>query len=755
MSTEEKSIPVKFEVVKIRHRNDVNGFTIFQAKFTEYPSSFLPTSEIVIMGNFPSIFEEDEFEGIGYWKKHPIYGYGFVLEWAKRIVPQTKKGIQEFLKRCVKGIGNKTAQKIVDYFGLSTISEIEKDWRNLLKVPGLGEKRAKRIYEKLSTHKKYEEVAMYVLSNGCGYRTAIRIYEALGESAIIRIKENPYCLCSIPKIGFPEADKFARNERIPFSHIERVKNGILYFLEVNTKNRGDLYVTKRYLKERIQKFLVDYGAYKNENEIEFIPFNKIEEALNSLKEDDKIVIEIDEDGTECIYLKSYHVIENQIIRHLKRLIEEPKPPIATRKQIEEFIAQYESTHGFRLAQKQKEAVFMALQNGLSILTGGPGTGKTQTINAIIQCIKFVNPTAVIHLCAPTGKASKRMTELTGMEAKTIHRTIGLNGFEKENETKILDGDFLIVDESSMIDAFVFYKLLDSINENMRILFVGDYEQLPSVGPGLILRDLINSNKIPTTVLTEIFRQKRESQIVMNSHKIIKGIKTTDKNGLQFDINKRDFYFIERKDKIKAQQTIIECIERFIHNQGYKLQDIQVLSPMRKGDLGVWQLNRLIQQRFNPPSPNKREIKLDEISVLREGDRVIQTVNNYELGVFNGEVGYVKEIGWNEDGEQIVKVDFEDKTIDYDELSVDELELAYVITIHKSQGSEFPVVIMPIHSSQAIMLNRNLIYTAWTRAKKTVVCVGSKEALDKAVDKTDNTVRNSKIKDKIIQKIKVA
>ena len=746
-------VSVSFEVKKIRHRNDSNGYTIFQARFIDYPSTFLPTSEIVIMGNFPSIFAGDEFEGVGSWKNSPIYGYGFHLEQAKRVVPHSEKGIQEFLKRCAKGIGSKTAKNIVDTFGMQTISKIEQDWKNLLKVKGMGEKRAKSIHEKLIVHKRFEDIALYMLTNGASYNTALRVYETFQDSAVMRIKENPYVLCGVKKISFQEADKFGRAEGVTFSDVERVKHGISSFLELNTKSRGNLYVDKSFLVEKLQHFLWQYGAYKTEKRVETIPVKNIDEALKRLKNEEKIVIERDRKGEEIIYLTSYHVIENQIVRHLKKLIEEPRNPIALTHEIETFIEGYESTHGLKLAERQKESVFMALQNGMSILTGGPGTGKTQTINTIIQCIKTIKPTAMIHLCAPTGKASKRMTELTGMEAMTIHRTIGLNSFEDENETKLIEGDFVIIDESSMIDAFVFYKLLEAIDENVRILFVGDYEQLPSVGPGLILRDLINSGKIPTTTLNQIFRQAQESQIVMNSHKIIKGVKTTEEKGLTFDVKKGDFYFVRRSDKLHAQQGIIDSVESFINNHGYKLQDIQILSPMRKGDLGVWQLNRLMQQKYNPPSASKKEMKLDEISLLREGDKVIQTTNNYDLGVFNGEIGYVQYIGLSKEGEQIVEVKFDDKDITYDSLSVEELELSYVMTIHKSQGSEFPIVIMPIHASQDIMLNKNLIYTAWTRAKKTVVCVGTMASLDKAIDKTDNTLRNSKIKEKIVEQIK--
>lgn len=746
-------ITCRFEVVKIRFRNDTNGYTILEAKFTAYPSSYHPTSEIIMAGNFPSILVEDEFEAVGSWQHHHIYGYTFVLQQTKRIIPQTEKGIKEFLKRCAKGIGTKTADKIVSTFGIQTIAIIEQDWKNLLKIQGMGKKKAQAIHDSLIVHKRFEEIALFVLSRGANYKTAIRIYESFGDSSIMRIKDNPYSLCSIPKISFADIDSFGKSEGFGFAHIERVKHGLLYYLEVNTKSKGNLYVEKGVLSETINKFLHNNGAYKDESQFERISTKKLDEALQQLISEELIVVEKDNKGASCVYLKSYHVIENQIVRHLKKLIEEPKIPIALESQIESFLDEYEKLNNFKLATRQKEAVFMALKHGMSILTGGPGTGKTQTINTIIKCIKAIKPSAIIHLCAPTGKASKRMTELTGMEAKTIHRTIGLNGFEKENETSVIEGDFVIIDESSMIDAFVFYKLLEAIDGNVRIIFVGDYEQLPSVGPGLILRDLINSKKIPTTVLNEIFRQARESQIVMNSHKIIKGVKTSDKDGLTFDTEKGDFYFVRRSDRIKAQEGIIDSVESFIKNHGFKLNDIQILSPMRKGDLGVWQLNRLMQQKYNPPASDKKELKLDEISFLREGDKVIQTANNYELEVFNGEVGYVSYIGLDKEGKRVVEVEFDEKSIIYDELSIDELELAYVITIHKSQGSEFPIVIMPIHPSQEIMLNKNLIYTGWTRAKQIVVCIGTYEALDNAIEKNDE-LRNSKIKDKITKQIEL-
>jgi exodeoxyribonuclease V alpha subunit len=501
---------------------------------------------------------------------------------------------------------------------------------------------------------------------------------------------------------------------------------------------------------KLSTFLAKYGAYKNE--VSILKPSDIEKCLVELRGSGKVIIEINEEKEECVYLKNFNFIENRIVSLLKKLIEEPKTSIATKEQIEEFILFHEKTHSFKFAEKQKTAIFMSLLNGISILTGRPGTGKTQTINSIIQCVKYINPHATIHLFAPTGKASKRMSELTGMDAMTIHRGIGLGFGEDEQDEVILDGDLLVIDETSMMDAYVCYRLLACIHQNIRVLFVGDFEQLPSVGAGLILRDFIYSKRIPTTRLTEIFRQAKESQIVMNAHKIAEGITTSDVDGLTFDVKKEDFYFIQRPDRMKAQETIIESVKRFL-NKGFTLDDIQILSPMRKGDLGVWNLNRLMQETFNPRAKGKKEVKMDEFTFFREGDKVIHTVNNADLNVFNGEVGKILRIyDLAEEGLQ-VEVEYDsEKVVTYGLLNVDELEHAFVTTIHKSQGSEYPIVIMPVHDSQKDMLTRNLIYTAITRAKKKVVLIGTKPVLDAAIRRIDNLVRNSNIKEKIIREI---
>ncbi|MBP1308749.1 exodeoxyribonuclease V alpha subunit [Paenibacillus sp. 1182] len=740
-----ETIHAKFEIKKIRKHYEDTGYTIAEAKFTEYSASNAPTSELIVVGNFVSIFEGDEFEAEGRWVNHNVFGYQFKVELPKRIVPQTQKGIEMFIRKYVKGIGKKTAQKIVDYFGEEALKRIEEDHRSLLQVGGISEVRAKAIQDKLFRHKRFEDVGTFVLSNGGNHKVALRIYEEFGEASIMKIQENPYILCAIDKVGFIVADKFSRNLSGSHRNQERIKESIIYFLNWCSKSRGDLYVSGDEIRTRLSDFLLKVGAYEGEKYR--LEENDIEHALLELKSQDRIVIETNEKSVQCVYLNNNHFVESKIVSLLKNLVEKSKPPLCTALDIDRFIKHYEATYDFKFAEKQKSAIHMALLNGISILTGGPGTGKTQTINSIIQCLKYVKPGAVIHLFAPTGKASKRMSELTGMEAMTIHRGIGLGHDEESDREIIVEGDLLVIDEISMMDAYVCYRLLSSIHENTRVLFVGDYEQLPSVGPGLILRDLINSGKIPTTRLTEIFRQAQNSQIVMNSHRIING----EIDSITFDESKGDFFFIERSNRIQAQQTIIQCVKRFVTNHHYKLDDIQILTPMRKGDLGVWSLNCLMQKTFNPPSHDKVEIKLDELNFLREGDRVIHTVNNKDLEVFNGEVGRIVKIWEDADDGLQVEIEYDEKSVVYDKLSIEEVELAYVTTIHKSQGSEYPVVIMPIHSSQENMLTKNLIYTGWTRAKQKVVNIGMKSSLKVAALNADND-RNSQIEEKVRKEI---
>lgn len=736
-----EKIKVKFVVKRISFRDEENHFTILKATFKEYDSNFSPTSDLVIKGYFVSLFEGDEYEGIGHWVRDSIWGWQFVLQEHKRVLPSSLKEIQVFLSKFVKGCGVKNAKAIVDFYRENTFKAIEEGWENIAKVKGISEKKARLIQEKYIEHKYFENVALFVMQFGVGYKTCIRIYEAFGQTSILKIKENPYCLCKVDRIDFFTADKFAKMLGRKHNCPARIQEAILDYLDYQMSQKGHLYIMKETLQGELNLFLEKKGAYGSNQKVSQA---EIELALNAL-ENDKIVIEQNK-NRDSIYLKLYNIIENRIVNLLQRLIKEEKPLINSTSQIEKFIHDYEKS-GYKFATAQKEALYTALQNGISILTGGPGTGKSETINSIIQCLKNAKKDALIELTAPTGKASKRLTELTGMEAKTIHRLIGLNESVESNVVKEVIADLLIVDESSMIDAYVFYKLLTAIESQTRVVLVGDFEQLPSVGPGLILRDLINSGKIPTTRLTEIFRQAKDSQIVTNAHAILK----EDPTALSFNNSKNDCYWIETNEKFKVQSKMFVSIDRLIHSKRFTLDDIQVLSPMSKGELGTLDLNRLIQEKFNERNLLKKEYKVNATTLFREGDKVIQTINNYGLGVFNGEVGKITGIE-NDGDDSRITVDFGDKLIDYDTLNIEELVLAYAISIHKSQGSEFKCVIMPIHESQKYMLNKNLIYTGITRAREMVAFIGQIELFNTSILKNDNTVRNSCIREKIIKSL---
>ncbi|BBW98931.1 SF1B family DNA helicase RecD2 [Geobacillus subterraneus] len=737
---------VAFEVKKIIHRNDENGFTVLRGKFDVNRFPELPATQQTIVGYFVSVFELDEFEGEGMFASHPKFGKQFQLTWAKRLIPTSKKGLQAFLVRCVKGVGKKTAEAITETLGTDAVARIQQDWRVLLDVPKISEKKAKQIAAAIQESQAFEEVFTFLAHHGIGYQKAISVYENMKTSAISNIQSNPYCLAVIKSITFEEMDRVAKKMDFPYNHPHRIQQGILAYLEKKAKQEGHLFMFAHQIKEQLPSFLLEIGAYHE------LLHDPIDEHLHQLEREGKVVIDQNRNGEQCVYLAHYAHIESKIVQHIQKRMN--AQPLCSESDIAACLQVYESQHGIQLATKQKEAVYMALRQPISILTGGPGTGKTQTINAILFCLETIRPDAVIHLCAPTGKASKRLAEVTHREAKTIHRTIGLNGFDDVHRVQPINGDLLVVDEVSMVDAYVFYKLLSATPSNMNVLLVGDYEQLPSVGAGLVLRDLIESRVIPVTTLTEIFRQAQDSQIVTNAHKLIKGKTTKDPDGLFFDHHKGDFYFIQHQHEQTVKQLIVKSIEKMMTRYGYTLDDIQVLTPTKVGALGTHALNALIQETFNPKREGQEQIMLKN-KQFRTGDKVIQTVNNYELEVFNGEVGRIVGVDQNQKGNLFVQVSFDNRQVRYPFEMAEELELAYALSVHKSQGSEFPVIIMPLHQSHLFMLNRNLIYTAWTRAKEKVICIGSQELLDLAIQRTDKTVRHSLIQEKLTEAQKAA
>lgn len=745
-----KNTEITFKIKTIMFKNNDTNYTIIKGLILKNNTSNNNiNNEMTIKGYFPIIYKGDTFSGIGEVLLDKTRGYYIELtDIPNIIIPENKKSLADFISKRVKGLTPKKGLEIVEILGLQTLSIIKRDYTMLMKIDGINEKKAKKIHEQLIKHESFEQFALFLQGLGAGIqiKLAVKIYDRYEEDSISIIKTNPYCITFDYDIKFGEADKIAVALDLKGDNENRLTAGILDYISHRAVNRGDLCVYQESILNELNDHLNAYGCFKNTNYSK----DEILVAINNLALKKSITIETYKSEI-YVYKNSNHKIGNNIVKNLKNILNNDITPFCLKKQIDLFINDYESKY-FELDIKQKEAVHMALLNNISILTGGPGTGKTQTTNTIVKCIQHINPIATIMLLAPTGKASNRITELTNMEASTIHRGIKLTPFNKNDILEEITADFIIVDESSMIDAYIFEKLTSVIGEDTRVLFVGDVEQLPSVGAGLILKNLIDSERIATTKLNKIFRQAESSKIVTNAHKIIKGLTTKDTNGI--DINNTigsDFVFWKENEILKIRNNIFSSIDKLMSNYSMDFKDICILSPMRKGGLGINELNRLLQDRYNKSAPTKTEYINNKSNIFRAGDRVMQNKNNYELQVYNGDVGIITGIYTEiENGveEQKIKIEYPDKDVVYKENEFNELELAYAMTIHKSQGSEFPGVIIPIHSSQKNMLYRNLIYTGITRAKKMCILIGEEESFNIAINSIDNNNRISLLTEKI-------
>lgn len=736
-----KTIEIDFEVRKIIYRDKGTGYSILSVKILKHPKEELvPTAEPIVTGYFNAVHKKDEFNASGKWIDTGKNGYTFNVRASTLTFPETEKGMIELIVRFAKGVGKTTATRIVKKFKEDTFNVIVNESEKLSQVERISKKQIESISNSIGKCKDYEDVVLFLSPLGLSHLDIFGIYDELGYSTISLVSDNPYVLCKFKKVKFKTIDLLAKKLNFSPNNAERIKAGILLFIENQMSGRGDMFVYADDVFKKLPKFLKAYGGYKEQGSI---TSDEIKLGLKSLELTKKITVETTKTGEKALYLRYYNHIENEIVNSLSNIISTSSFDTFYDNAINDFINRYEESTKLKFAEKQKEAVHMAMNNRISILSGGPGTGKSQTINTIINCFKSIKPLGTVELAAPTGRAAKRMSELTGMKAQTIHRLIGLNPSDEIIELKEVEADFLIIDEASMIDAYVFYNLLSVISEKTKILIVGDYQQLPSVGPGLVLRDLIDSNVIETVILNKVFRQKNGSQIIDNAHKVING--DTD---LNLDKNKGDFYFIEEDSVNKTSDLIIRSIKRLLET-GFKMDDIQVLSFMNIGDLGTVELNRRIQDVFNPRTKSKEEIEIGSQRYFRVGDRVMQTNNNYDLDVFNGDIGKVTDIIRTSNGVKII-VDFKDREVEYGEENISELLLAYATTVHKSQGSEIDVVIMPFNQSLSILNNRNIIYTGLTRAKKRVICIGDKSEFKRGVANTDNTIRNSQIKDKILK-----
>lgn len=697
-------------VERITYQNPDNGYTVMKVKAND-------NSHVTIVGNLLDVPVGCELLCKGNWKTDPRYGRQFSVQSWEELLPSTLEGIERYLgSGLIRGIGPGYARMIVERFGLETIDVIENNIERLNEIPRLGERRIQQIRESWEKQREIKNVMLFLQSNGVSTTYAAKIYRHYGKNSVTVVRNNPYQLADdIWGIGFKTADTIASKLGYGKNDIRRCESGISYKLNELTEE-GHVYAKKDQLLKAATKLL---GA--DEEAI----LNAIERMISS---EDLV-----NDGG-FIYLPSLYKAEVGTAQKLIELVTDTAAnQFDSTCNIDDITAQT----GIQYDNVQIRAIKKALRSKVMVLTGGPGTGKTTTTQGIIAALKTKG--LEVQLAAPTGRAAKRMSEATGMYAETIHRLLEFHPLEgyRRNEDNPLDGDVLIVDECSMIDIILMSHLMKALPARMRLIMVGDIDQLPSVGPGNVLRDIIDSERIPVIRLTQIFRQAQNSQIVMGAHSINQG---------QFpDIRNRrnsDFKFIVEDDKEAVATKIVSLVkEKIPTTYGYSASDIQVLTPMQKGEIGGANLNGALQAALNTS-----EICLTKGgSSFKIGDRVMQLRNNYKKSVFNGDLGYIESINTDE---KTLKVNFDDSLVEYESSDLDEITLAYASTIHKSQGSEYPVVVMPVMMSHYIMLQRNLIYTGLTRAKKLCIMIGTKQALGCAIKNMAVLKRNTMLKDRL-------
>jgi len=701
-------VSLKGQIERITYTNDENGYTVAKVKVSGRKDL------VTVVGTLLIPIPGEVIEMKGNWMNHPRYGEQFKVEHYKSLVPASVYGIEKYLgSGLIKGIGPIMAGRIVKKFGEETLEVIENEIEKLAEVDGIGKKRIEMVKKAWEDQKEIREVMIFLQTHGVGSGYATKIFKQYGSRSIQVVKENPYRLATdIFGIGFISADRIA--EKLGFARDSelRAEAGILYVLH-QLADEGHVYYPYEPLVKKCQEVL---GV---DREVIVKALGAIAAAKMIVMEDLKEDIEDFGEKDKAVYLAKFHLSETSIVTRMKTLIKSPKSirKIDSDKAIDWVQKQLAIT----LAKRQMEAIKCAAENKVMVITGGPGTGKTTIINAILKI--FSKLRVKIMLAAPTGRAAKRMSEATGHEAKTIHRmleySIQKGGFQK-NEEKPLDCDLLVVDEVSMIDTILMHHLLKAIPPGATFILVGDVNQLPSVGAGNVLKDIIASGKMQVVELNEIFRQAKESLIIVNAHKINNGLLPSFKSsGQKLD----DFYFIEQEDPEEVLRIILELTkERIPRRFGFDpVDDIQVLTPMHKGVVGAGNLNVELQKVLNPV----------ENGVLRGGfsfrvsDKVMQVKNNYDKEVFNGDIGRITSI---DPEHQEITISFDGRDIPYDYTDLDEIVLAYAVSVHKSQGSEYPAVVMPILTQHYVLLQRNLVYTAVTRGRQLVVMVGTMKAL---------------------------
>ena len=719
---------IKGYVDHIIYQNKDNGYAVLSMNVDD--------EEEICVGIFRGVDNGENLEITGEYVEHPSYGFQFKANSFKVVEPDDLLSMERYLgSGAIKGVGEALAKRIVKRFGKDTFRVIEEEPERLVEVKGISERIAQQITDQMIEKREIREAFLFLQKYGITNTLAVKIYEKYGMGMYGILKENPYRLAEdIQGVGFRLADEIAEKIGIHTDSDYRIRSGILYTL-LQASLEGHMFLPMRVLVRRSTDLLQ-------------VPEEAIRAQIQNLHMDHKVVVKKTTDEPE-VYAFSYYYAELNCARMLRELnvLMESELLDSEEKRIETILQRILKEQGLELDELQKNAVLECVKHGIMILSGGPGTGKTTTINTIIRY--FDEEGMDILLAAPTGRAAKRMTEATGYEARTIHRMLEINGgmedgsrarFERNGENP-LEADVVIIDEMSMVDIYLFQSLLEAVSVGTRLILVGDVDQLPSVGPGQVLQDLIESKSFPTVMLKKIYRQAGESDIVMNAHRINMGQKIALNN------KSKDFFFLPRNDVQVIYkhmiQLITEKLPRYVEAQPY---DIQVLTPMRKGSLGVETLNEILQRYLNPADPSKQEHMTGE-RIFREGDKVMQIKNNYQLeweivsqygiridsgsGVFNGDIGTIRRI---REESSTVQVEYDEhRLVEYTFSQLDEIELAYAITIHKSQGSEYPAVLLPLLSGPKMLMNRNLLYTAVTRARKCVTILGSQEVVDGMIE----------------------
>ncbi len=710
---------LKGQLKRITYTNAENGYTVASITLLE------TGKPVTVVGNFIAPTPGEMLALRGEWISHPKYGDQFRVSESRTIVPATTEGIRKYLgSGMIKGIGKSTAARIVDRFGEKTLDIIEKDIEKLTRVKGIGRKTIEKIKTAWIAQRQIRDVMIFLQGHGVGPGFAAKIFARYGNDSIAVVQNNPYRLATdITGIGFQIADKIARQAGFPADSPQRAVAGILYLLD-RCAQEGHVYYPRGLLIDRCREMLGTEQAV-------------VDAAVTTASDSGRIIVE-ETDAEKPVFLSRLFRCENQAALQLSALIE--TPAVNRVQDPEKAIAWVQDQLAIRLVRNQEEALLCAMRNKVMVITGGPGTGKTTIINAVLKTYSRLNTRAL--LAAPTGRAAKRMQAATGYPAMTIHRLLEFSfkagGFQK-NRDNPLACNLLIIDEASMLDTVLARHLFEAIPAEAVIILVGDVNQLPSVGPGNVLNDIIGSGVVPVVKLSEIFRQARSSRIVVNAHRVNHGEmpEYNPKGSLS------DFYFIEQSDPQLVLDTILELVESRIpsHFNVDPFNDIQVLTPMHKGVVGAGNLNRELQKKLNPGAAGVTKGDLKYCL----NDKVMQIRNNYDKDVFNGDIGTITHIDESDD---TLRISFDEREVAYGFAELDEIVLAYAVSVHKAQGSEYPVVVMPVLTQHYILLQRNLIYTAITRARRLVVLVGTRKALAIGISNNKIEGRFSRLKGRL-------